>query len=89
MARVAKYEAEFKADAIALWRSGGGARTFKDVADGLNVNPETLRSWVLDAEGRLGRDGRVAPVSAAPGGMEAEVVRLPAENARLAKAERE
>ncbi|MGW2142489.1 transposase, partial [Streptomyces sp. NPDC001773] len=52
MARPSKYSAEFRSDAIALWRGSAGRRTFKDVAADLNVNPETLRTWVRDADGR-------------------------------------
>ncbi|MFJ7497886.1 transposase [Streptomyces sp. NPDC097727] len=47
-----QYSAEFRSDAIALWRDSAGRRTFKDVAADLNVNPETLRTWVRDAGGR-------------------------------------
>lgn len=82
MARPSKYSAEFRSDAIALWRASAGRRTFKDVAADLNVNPETLRSWV-----------RVADTSSAAAGSapaaEGELGRLRAENARLAKAEKE
>ncbi|MFJ8027610.1 transposase [Streptomyces sp. NPDC096311] len=82
MARPSKYSAEFRSDAIALWRASAGRRTFKDVAADLNVNPETLRTWVRDADGR--------PASAgASQDTEAELARLRAENARLAKAEKE
>ncbi|MFD0294913.1 IS3 family transposase [Streptomyces sp. NPDC059616] len=81
MARPSKYSAEFRSDAIALWRASAGRRTFKDVAADLNVNPETLRTWVRDADGR--------PVAAgASQDAGAELVRLRAENARLAKAEK-
>ncbi|MBT2396202.1 IS3 family transposase [Streptomyces sp. ISL-100] len=81
MARPSKYSAEFRSDAIALWRPSAGRRTFKDVAADLNVNPETLRTWVRDADGR--------PVAAgASQDTEAELARLRAENARLAKAEK-
>ncbi|WP_413751948.1 IS3 family transposase [Streptomyces sp. R-74717] len=81
MARPSKYSAEFRSDAIALWRASAGRRTFKDVAADLNVNPETLRTWVRDADGR--------PVAAgASQDTEAELARLRAENARLAKAEK-
>ncbi|WP_308365085.1 IS3 family transposase [Streptomyces sp. ISL-86] len=82
MARPSKYSAEFRSDAIALWRASAGRRTFKDVAADLNVNPETLRTWVRDADGR--------PVAAvASQDTEAELARLRAENTRLAKAEKE
>ncbi|PZG01999.1 hypothetical protein C1I99_04780 [Micromonospora deserti] len=39
------YPAQFKADAVALYRSRPGA-TIAQVADDLGVNRETLRSWV-------------------------------------------
>ncbi|MET8192140.1 IS3 family transposase [Streptomyces sp. NPDC005078] len=81
MPRLSKYSAEFRSDAIALWRASAGRRTFKDIAADLNVNPETLRTWVRDADGR--------PASAgASQDTEAELARLRAENARLAKAEK-
>ncbi|MFJ2136689.1 IS3 family transposase [Streptomyces sp. NPDC087845] len=81
MARPSKCSAEFRSDAIALWRASAGRWTFKDVAADLNVNPETLRTWVHDADDR--------PASAAASqDIEAELARLRAENARLAKAEK-
>ncbi|MFD4912597.1 transposase [Streptomyces virginiae] len=52
MARPSKYSAEFRSDAIALWRASAGRRTFRDVAADLNVNPETLRTWIRDADDR-------------------------------------
>ncbi|GGL04928.1 transposase [Streptomyces flaveus] len=82
MARPSKYSPEFRSDAIALWRASAGRRTFRDVAADLNVNPETLRTWVRDADGRPAAAG--VPADAAD-----ELVRLRAENARLAKAEKE
>ncbi|WP_405720757.1 transposase [Streptomyces sp. NBC_00046] len=57
MARPSKYSAEFRSDAITLWRASAGRRTFKDVAADLNVNPETLRTWVRDADGLPGASG--------------------------------
>ncbi|MFD7609284.1 IS3 family transposase [Streptomyces mirabilis] len=81
MARPSKYSAEFRSDAIALWRASAGRRTFKDVAADLNVNPETLRTWVRDADGRSASAG-------ASQDTEAELARLRTENARLAKAEK-
>ncbi|MFE2700797.1 IS3 family transposase [Streptomyces mirabilis] len=81
MARPSKYSAEFRSDAIALWRASAGRRTFKDVAADLNVNPETLRTWVRDADGRSASAG-------ASQDTEAELARLREENARLARAEK-
>ncbi|MEV0961896.1 IS3 family transposase [Streptomyces sp. NPDC049910] len=83
MARPSKYNAEFRSDAVALWRASAGRWTFRDVAADLNINPETLRTWVRDAE-----------VGTAPGrgteaeGVQAELARLRAETARLLKAEK-
>ncbi|MFB8043510.1 transposase [Streptomyces hydrogenans] len=39
------YPSEFKADAVALYRSRPGA-TIKSVAGALGVNTETLRKWI-------------------------------------------
>ncbi|MFF3129781.1 transposase [Streptomyces sp. NPDC057908] len=83
MARPSKYSAEFRSDAVTLWRASDGRRTFRDVAADLSVNPETLRTWVRDA------DDRPASAAAASQDTEAELARLRAENARLAKAEKE
>ncbi|MEV0538171.1 IS3 family transposase [Kitasatospora sp. NPDC050463] len=83
MARPSKYSAEFRSDAVALWRASAGRRTFKDVAADLNVNPETLRSWVRAVEaGTATGPGRHAE------DVQAELVLLRAENARLSKAEK-
>ncbi|MFJ9520617.1 IS3 family transposase [Kitasatospora sp. NPDC101801] len=83
MARPSKYNAEFRSDAVALWRASAGRRTFKSVAGGLNINHETLRTWVRTAEADAGpsRD-------AEPEGVQAELVRLRTETARLLKAEK-
>ncbi|MDQ1005519.1 transposase [Streptomyces sp. V4I23] len=81
MARPSKYSAEFRSDAIALWRASAGRRTFKDVAADLDVNPETLRSWVRNAD--------APPAAAASQETEAERARLRADNARLLKNEKE
>jgi len=84
VARLSKYSPEFRSDAIALWRASEGKQTFKDVAADLNVNPETLRSWVRSAD-----DGPTAGSGPAPQGGAAELDRLRADNARLLKAEKE
>jgi transposase len=83
--RPSKYNTEFRSDAVALWRASAGRRTFKDVAADLNVNPETLRTWVRDAENGGPQTG------ARPGAesVQAELARLRAENARLVRAEKE
>jgi len=53
------YPAEFKADAVALYRSRPGA-TIAQIADDLGVNRETLRSWVRLDDQRRGEVGRPA-----------------------------
>ncbi|MFH8711982.1 transposase [Streptomyces zaomyceticus] len=45
---VKHYPAEFKADAVALYRCRPGA-TIKSVAGGLGVKTETLRNWIRPA----------------------------------------
>ncbi|MET9301289.1 transposase [Micromonospora aurantiaca] len=47
------YPAQFKADAVALYRSRPGT-TIAQVADDLGVNRETLRSWVRADDQRRG-----------------------------------
>ncbi|MFG2409500.1 transposase [Streptomyces brevispora] len=60
------YPVEFKADAVALYRSRPGA-TIKSVAADLEVNTETLRNWIRTADGpRPGAHS--APLSAAQAG---------------------
>jgi transposase len=44
-----KYTAEFRADAVELYRSRPGG-TYASVAQDLGINHETLRTWVRDAE---------------------------------------
>ncbi|MGC4979646.1 transposase [Streptomyces sp. DT193] len=59
----AHYPAEFKADAVALYRSRPGA-TVKSVAADLGVNTETLRNWIRAADGR--RSGAHSTPAVAP-----------------------
>lgn len=44
-----KYSAEFRADAVALYRSSPG-RPVASVAADLGINHETLRQWIKAAE---------------------------------------
>jgi transposase len=77
------YPPEFKADAVALYRSRPGA-TIAQIADDLGVNRETLRSWVrLDDQRRGGAVGPVAPARPQPTGSVEE------ENAELRRRIRE
>jgi transposase len=58
------YPAEFKADAVALYRSRPGA-TIAQIADDLGVNRETLRSWVrADDQRRGAATGPAGPLAA-------------------------
>src|SRR5687768_6489341 len=67
------YPQQFKADAIALYRSRPGA-TIASIADDLGVNRETLRSWVRVDDQRRGAApvGSVRPSTAATGSVEDE-----------------
>lgn len=48
------YPPEFKAEAVALYRSRPGA-TIRSVADDLGINHETLRNWIrIDDAQRTG-----------------------------------
>ena len=59
------YPPEFKADAVALYRSRPGV-TIAQVADDLGINRETLRIWVrIDDQRRGGEAGPVRPAAAA------------------------
>lgn len=79
------YPAEFKADAVALYRSRPGA-TIAQIADDLGVNRETLRSWVRADDQR--RSGPAGPV-AAGGGAGPAPATAEQENAQLRRRIRE
>jgi transposase len=79
------YPPEFKAEAVALYRSRPGA-TIASIADDLGVNRETLRSWVRLDDQRRGGDPRPGrPVVAAGEGVGA----VEQENAELRRRVRE
>lgn len=66
------YPQQFKADAVALFRSRPGA-TIASIADDLGVNRETLRSWVrADDQRRGAAAGSATPPSVATGSVEDE-----------------
>jgi transposase len=68
------YPEQFKADAVALYRSRPDA-TIKSVAEDLGVNPETLRNWIRLADGRRSGPAVARPdaaVQAVSGSVEAE-----------------
>ncbi|MCE7000030.1 IS3 family transposase [Saccharothrix sp. S26] len=77
------YPPEFRAEAVALYRSRPGA-TIKSVAQDLGVNHETLRNWIrLDDGRRTGTPIAAAPATAPPSGTTED------ENAALRKRIRE
>jgi transposase len=78
------YPAQFKADAVALYRSRPGA-TIAQVADDLGVNRETLRSWVRADDQRRG--AAAGPAASAVGSQAAGSVED--ENAALRRRVRE
>ena len=74
------YPPEFRADAVALYRSRPDA-TYASIADDLGVNRETLRSWVRLDDERRGAAGprQTRPAVAAgeaPGAVEQENAEL-------------
>src|SRR4051812_41351524 len=77
------YPAEFKADAVALYRSRPGA-TIAQIADDLGVNRETLRSWVRADDRRRGVTAESASVASPPAAGSVEE-----ENAALRRRVRE
>lgn len=77
------YPPEFKADAVALYRSRPGA-TIAQVADDLGINRETLRSWIrVDDQQR----GATEPVR--PAATQSTAASVEAENAALRQRVRE
>ncbi|MEV5785005.1 IS3 family transposase [Streptomyces sp. NPDC052287] len=86
MGRKSPYPVEFRNDAVALYRAGGGKRTYAAVAADVGVTGETLRSWVRQADEVVGR-GQVRGDEAAEDRDE-ELARLRAELGRLRKAEK-
>ncbi|MFI9446123.1 IS3 family transposase [Streptomyces avermitilis] len=85
MGRKSPYPAEFRSDAVALYRAAGGKRTYAAVAADVGVTGETLRSWVRQADQQAGRSRGDEVVE----GRDEELARLRAENGRLRKAEKE
>lgn len=85
--RKSPYPEEFRNDAVALYRAGGGKRTYAAVAADVGVTGETLRSWVRQADEQAGRATGRSEQSVE--GRDEELARLRAENSRLRKAEKE
>ncbi|MFJ3763071.1 IS3 family transposase [Streptomyces sp. NPDC090080] len=86
MGRKSPYPAEFRNDAVALYRAAGGKRTYAAVAADVGVTGETLRSWVHQADEHAGRDHSHGEQSVEGG--EEELARLRAEIGQLRKAEK-
>ncbi|AXE82131.1 hypothetical protein C5746_40505 [Streptomyces atratus] len=81
------YPTEFKADAVALYRSRPGV-TIREIATDLGVNPETLRNWIRAADGR--RPGaHSAPVVAPQPDGDAVQAELAAARKRIRELEEE
>lgn len=87
MGRKSPYPAEFRNDAVALYRAAGGKRSYAAVAADVGVTGETLRSWVRQADEHTGQDHSRGEQSAES--RDEELARLRAENGRLRKAEKE
>ncbi|MGA5873960.1 IS3 family transposase [Streptomyces cinereoruber] len=81
------YPAEFKADAVALYRSRLGA-TVKSVAADLGVNTETLRNWIKAADGHRPGAHSAPPAAAQAGGGDAQA-ELAAARKRIRELEEE
>ncbi|MGD3109775.1 transposase [Streptomyces sp. YGL11-2] len=86
MVRKSPYPAEFRNDAVALYRAAGGKRTYAAVAADVGVTGETLRRWVRQADELAGRgsSGEQAAES-----RDEELALLRAKNCRLRRAEKE
>ncbi|WSI45911.1 transposase (plasmid) [Streptomyces sp. NBC_01340] len=85
--RRSPYPAEFRSEAVALYRAAGGKRTYAAVVADVGVTGETLRSWVRQADEQAGRDHGRGDRTAES--RDEELARLRAENGRLRKAEKE
>ncbi|MFD5548716.1 transposase [Streptomyces goshikiensis] len=81
------YPAEFKADAVALYRSRPGA-TIKSVAGDLGVNTETLRNWIRTSDGRRLGAHLASPAAAQADGAGVQV-ELAAARKRIRELEEE
>ncbi|MEV1093575.1 IS3 family transposase [Streptomyces microflavus] len=81
------YPAEFKADAVALYRSRPGA-TIKSVAGDLGMNTETLRNWIRAADGRRPGAHSTPPATSQAGG-DAVQTELAAARKRIRELEEE
>jgi transposase len=60
-----QYPPEFRAEAVALFRSRPGV-TIKSVADDLGINHETLRTWIRTDDAQRAESQAAAPAAGAP-----------------------
>ncbi|MFD5192608.1 transposase [Streptomyces sp. NPDC058357] len=67
LGRKSPYPAEFRNDAVALYRSAGGKRTYAAVAADVGVSGETLRSWAPGRRARRPGSRPRGPDRAGPG----------------------
>ena len=81
------WPAEFKADAVALYRSRPGA-TIKLVVADLGVNTETLRNWIRAADG-LRSGAHSAPAATPQPGGDAVQAEFAAARKRIRELEEE
>ncbi|RNL70009.1 hypothetical protein EBF04_00100 [Streptomyces sp. I6] len=80
LGRTSSYPAEFRNDAVALYRAAGGKRRYAAVAVDDGVTGETLPSWGRQADEHAGRAHSQGEQSA--GSRDEELARLRAENGR-------
>lgn len=79
---------EFKAEAVALYRSRPGA-TIKSVATDLGVNTETLRNWIRAADGRRPASHAATRQAAPAGAPDPVAAELAAARKRIRELEEE
>ncbi|MEU1408545.1 transposase [Streptomyces sp. NPDC005728] len=84
MRRKSPYPAEFRNDAVALYRAAGGKRTYAAVTVEVGVTGETLWSWVHQADKAAGRGHDQAHGESRD---DEQLARLRAEIGRLRRAE--
>ncbi|MFF5232712.1 transposase [Dactylosporangium sp. NPDC000521] len=83
------YQPEFKADAVALYRSRPGV-TIAQIAADLGVNSETLRNWIRIDDRRRGTAPAAKPTARPAAGDPADPAEaVAAENAALRRRVRE
>lgn len=77
------YPPQFKADAVALYRSRQPDATIAQVADDLGVNRETLRHWIRLDDQRRGNGQTASSGTSAQPAASSGTASVEAENAEL------